>query len=80
MRRDEAPLIGPNISASSLTNEASLGKERNIVKKKRRHLDRAEGFIRKWVSLFDDMTDTPYVSFLNYWEGSLSTLLVKRSL
>jgi hypothetical protein len=75
--------IGPNMRASSLMNgyrKATFGKERNIVKKKGRHLNRAEGFIRKWVSLFDDMTDTPHVSFLDCWEGSLSTLPVKRSL
>lgn len=59
--------------------KATLGKERTIVKKQSRHLNRAEGFIRKWASLFNDMTDTPHVSFWDCWEGSLSTLPVKRS-
>jgi hypothetical protein len=67
MCRDEPLPIGPNISASSLTNKyrkkASLGIERNIVNKKSRHLNRTEGFIRKWVSLLNDMTTTPHVSF-----------------
>lgn len=49
--------------------KASLGIERNIVNEQSRHLNRAEGFIRKWVSLFNGMTDTPHVSFLGVLGG-----------